>query len=291
MSAPLIKFAVLVASLSFTSTLLAETSPERQGSGHDNAFDKFLDADEVLGGQFSLWTEIATDYVFRGESETNDGDIMSLKASLTWTHNTGIYAGLYIANNLFPKIPTQENPDGHNLKINSIHGPYLGYAGPIGNTGFNYNGFLFHYIYRGDNNSNYLEMFNYVDRQFGDVNIKLEYSPTLSDWFGVKGLNSHNVALHVSTKAPHGFTVSGTIGRQMFNTGKSKSTYDYDGNGKTELDWTHWNIGVSRNIWGFNLDLRYHDTDIKVGDNDLYGRPYNNQIVDSRFVAALSKTY
>ncbi len=282
------KSVFLATMIGFMPLVMAESSPERSGSGHDNAFDKFLDADEMLGGKFSLWTEIASDYVFRGESETNDGDIVSLKASLTWTHNTGIYAGLYVANNLFP---ANSMPEGHNPKINSIHGPYLGYAGPIGNTGFNYNGFLFHYIYRGNNSSNYLEMFNYIDRQFGNVNLKLEYSPTITDWFGVKGLESHNVALHSSIILPHSFTLSATIGRQMFSTDKPKSTYDYDGNGKTELDWTHWNIGISRNIWGFNLDLRYHDTDIKVGDNDLYGRTFNNHIVDSRFVVALSKTY
>ena len=121
-------------------------------------------------------------------------------------------------------------------------------------------------------------MFNYVDKQFGDVNIKLEYSPTLTDWFGVDGVQSHNVAIHPSIALPHGFTLSGSLGRQMFES-------EFDAN------WTHWNVGVSRNVFGFNVDLRYHDTDIKIGDNDFYGFESNNHIVDSRFVAAISKSF
>lgn len=268
---------VLALGAGFGSHAMAETSPERQAKV-ESGFDKYLDGDEVLNGKLSLWTEIATDYVFRGESETNDGSIPSLKASLTWTHDSGVYAGLYVANNLFPVDPSTNHGDGDNPNINAIYGPYIGYAGEIGSTGVNYNGFLFQYIYPGDNNSNYLEMFNYVDKQFGDVNMKLEYSPTITDWFGVEGVQSHNVAIHPSIALPHGFTLSGSLGRQMFD-----SQYN--------ADWTHWNVGVSRNMFGFNVDLRYHDTNIKVGHNDFYGFDYNNQIVDARFVAAISKSF
>ncbi len=268
-----VSFFLLALGGGFGSSAMAENGPERQAQP-ESGFDAFLDSETVFNGKFSLWTELATDYVFSGESETNDGDIPSLKAALTWTHDSGGYAGLYVANNLFPG----NDSEGHNPKINAIYGPYIGYAGEIGNTGFNYNGFLFQYLYPGDSDSNYLEMFNYVDKQFGDVNIKLEYSPTLTDWFGVDGVQSHNVAIHPSVALPHGFTLSGSLGRQMFES-------QFDAN------WTHWNVGLSRNVFGYNLDLRYHDTDIEIGDNDFYGFSSNNHIVDSRFVAAISKSF
>lgn len=261
----------------FASTAMAENSPERQARV-ESGFDQYLDGERVLNGNLSFWAELATDYVFRGESETDNGDIPSIKGSITWTHDSGVYAGLYVANNLFPVDPSSNNGDRHDPDINAIYGPYIGYAGKIGNTGLNYNGFLFQYIYPGDNGSNYLEMFNYIDKQFGSVNMKLEYSPTLNDWFGVPGVQSHNVAIHPSIALPHGFTLSGSLGRQMFDT-------QYD------ADWTHWNIGVNRNMFGFNVDLRYHDTDIEIGDNDFYGFDFNNQIVDARFVAAISKSF
>ena len=243
---------------------------------------------DFLDGKFSAWLELATDYVFRGESETNDGKIPSIKGSVTWTHKSGVYVGLYMANNLYPGSDIA----GNNPEINSIVGPYLGYArSNIGGSGINYHGFLFQYLYPGEggSNSDYLEFFNYVDRQFGRANLKLEYTPTLTDWFGVEGLHSHNVAVLPSFLLPYGVTLSGAIGRQMFvNTGPS---LDANGDGREELNWWHWNVGISREVFRFTVDLRYHDTDIRLGHHDLYGFPSNHQIVDHRFVVAVSRTF
>lgn len=263
----------------------AETGPAKAAK-ESNRFIEYLDRETVLGGTFSTWVEFASDYVFRGESETNDGDIPSLKASITWTHHSGLYLGYYAANNLFPG----DDSEGHNPKINAIWGPYIGYStNNIAGTGINYNGMFFQYIYPGDRDSNYLEMFNYVDKQFGRVNLKLEYSPTITDWFGVKDLQSHNIAIHPSIALSHGFTLSGGIGYQYFDN--KGPNLDANGNGKEELDWTHWNIGVSRNVFGFNVDLRYHDTDIKKGKHDFYGFDNNHQIVDERYVISVSKSF
>lgn len=262
-----------------------ETGPTKAAK-ESNQFVEYLDRDEVLGGKFSTWMEFASDYVFRGESETNDGQIPSLKGSITWTHGTGMYLGLYMANNLFPG----DDVEGNDPSINAIWGPYIGYATEdIAGTGINYNGMFFKYNYPGGRESNYTEMFNYIDKQFGPVNLKLEYTPTLSDWFGVEDLQSHNVAVHPSVELPHEFTLSGSVGKQMFDNGGP--SLDGNGNGKEELDWWHWNIGVSRNVWGFNVDLRYHDTDIKQGEHDFYGFDNNHQIVDERYVISVSKNF
>lgn len=276
---------ILTSSASFADGGQAEVGPAKAAK-ESVAFVEFLDREEVLGGKFSTWVEFASDYVFRGESETNDGDIPSLKGSITWTHNTGVYLGYYLANNLFPG----NDSEGNNPKINAIWGPYIGYSGKdIAGTGINYNGMFFQYVYPGDRDSNYLEMFNYVDKQFGSVNLKLEYSPTITDWFGVEDLQSHNVAIHPSLRLSHGFTLSGGVGYQFFeNKGPN---LDANGNGKEELDWWHWNIGVSRNVFGFNVDLRYHDTDIEEGKHDFYGFENNHQIVDERYVISVSKSF
>lgn len=254
-----------------------------------SSFDAFLDNEQPFGGKFSTWVEFASDYVFRGTSETTDGKIPSIKAAITWTHNSGIYAGLYIANNLFPQPVSATNPTGDIQDINEIYGPYLGYTkSDLFGTGVNYNGFLFQYIYPGGEQFNYLEMFNYVDKQFGIWNIKLEYSPTITDWFGVKDLQSHNVAITPSVKLPHGFNLAGTLGHNYFST---PNRSDYNGDGSEDLGWTHWNLTLSRKVFGFNVDLSYHDTDIKKGSHDLYGRPDQKSSIDSRYVFAISKTF
>lgn len=284
------QYALLLAGFAATSTSFADSGQAEAGPAkaakESVAFVEFLDREEVFGGKFSTWVEFASDYVFRGESETNDGDIPSLKGSITWIHNTGVYLGYYLANNLFPG----NDSEGNNPKINAIWGPYIGYATQdIAGTGINYNGMFFQYVYPGDRDSNYLEMFNYIDKQFGKWNLKLEYSPTLTDWFGVEDLQSHNIAIHPSVALPNGFTLSGGVGYQFFDN--KGPNLDANGNGKEELDWAHWNIGISRNVFGFNVDLRYHDTDIKKGEHDFYGFDNNHQIVDERYVISVSKSF
>ena len=262
-----------------------ETGPVKAAK-ESASFDEFLDGETVFGGKFTTWLELASDYVFRGESETNDGKIPSIKAAITWAHPSGVYLGYYGANNLFPG----NDPAGNNPDINALWGPYAGFSKKdIAGTGLNYNGMFFQYIYPGSNESNYLEMFNYVDKQFGRLNLKLEYSPTITDWFGVKGLQSHNVAVHPSFALPHGFILSGSLGYQFFHN--SGPNLDADGDGHEELNWTHWNVGISRKVLGYNVDFRYHDTDIDVGHNDFYGFQSNHQIVDQRYVIAVSRTF
>lgn len=263
----------------------AEVGPAKAAK-ESTHFTDYLDRDTVFGGKFSTWVELASDYVFRGESETNDGKIPSIKAAITWTHSSGVYLGYYGANNLFPG----DDAEGNNPHINAVWGPYIGYATKdIAGTGINYNGMFFQYVYPGDRDSNYLEMFNYIDKQFGRLNLKLEYSPTITDWFGVEDLQSHNVAIHPSWSLPYGFTLSGGVGYQFFNN--SGPSLDANGDGKEDIDWWHWNVGLSRNVYGFNVDVRYHDTDIKKGEHDFYGFDSNHQIVDDRVMISVSKSF
>lgn len=266
-------------------TSLAEEGPARAGK-IASTFEDYLDGDELLGGKFTTWVEFATDYVFRGESETNDGKIPSLKGAITWVHPDGLLAGYYAANNLFPG----GNSAGNNSDVNALSSPFIGYSkSRLFGSGLNYYGVIHQYIYSGSSKNNYSEMFNYVDHQFGNMNLKFEYSATLSDWFGVKGLHSHNIAFHTSYLLPHKLNLSGTIGDQMFvNNGPS---LDANGNGKEELDWMHWNVGISRKMFGYTFDLRYHDTNIKEGKHDIFGFDFNHQIVKQRYVFSVSKSF
>src|SRR5690606_30667727 len=60
---------------SAAGTVAAEVGPAETGPAkaakESTALD-FLDGDTLFGGKFSTWVEFASDYVFRGESETND---------------------------------------------------------------------------------------------------------------------------------------------------------------------------------------------------------------------------
>lgn len=225
------------------------------------------DKPTLLGGTFSGSVKLATDYVFRGESEVNDGEIPAVQGSITWSHPNGVYLGYFGSTNKFASSPD----------IYAVVGPYLGKSGSIGDSGVNYNVMAFAYQYPGASKYNYSELYMFLNKQFGPVNLKLEITPTLQDWFGVKGWSGVNYALHPKMDLPNGFTLDGSLGYQ-------------DLNGTGAEGWRHWNIGVSKPMWGLNFDLRYHDTDVD-SSHKVYGSPSGLKIFKERLVFAVSKSF
>ncbi|NMG31772.1 TorF family putative porin [Aromatoleum evansii] len=221
----------------------------------------------VLGGTVGGSVKFATDYVFRGESETVSGEIPAVQASLTWTHSTGVYLGYFGSTNKF-----EGSPD-----IYAVVGPYLGKYGSIGDSGFNYNVMAFSYQYPGANRYNYSELYMYLDRNFGPVNLKLEVTPTLDDWFGVDGWKGVNYAIHPKVALGDGWGVDGSFGYQELT-------------GHGAEGWKHWNVGVTKSMWGLNFDLRYHDTDVDRS-HKVYGSRDGRKIFKERVVFAVSKSF
>lgn len=225
------------------------------------------DAETLFGGTFGANVKFATDYVFRGESETNDGQIPAVQGSITWSHPSGFYAGFFGSTNKFASAPD----------ISAVVGPYIGKTGTIGGTDIGYNVMLFDYEYPGANKYNYTELYMYAWKQFGDFNLKFEVTPTLNDWFGVEGWKGINYAVHPKMALPYGVTLDGSYGYQQL-----------DGTGAQ--GWHHWNLGVSKKFVGLTFDLRYHDTDI-TSSHKVYGSPAGLKIFDQRVVFAVSKSF
>ncbi|MFT5758138.1 MAG: hypothetical protein ACI9LM_002877 [Alteromonadaceae bacterium] len=222
---------------------------------------------ELFNGSFSGSMKFATDYVFRGESEVNDSEIPAVQATLTWTHSNGTYAGVFGSTNKFASTPD----------IYAVIAPYVGKSGVILDSTINYNIFVFHYMYPGADSSDYTELWMKVGKSFGSMQVDLEVTPTLNDWFGVKGWSGVNYAVHPSNVFDNGVTLSGSIGYQ-----------ELDGEGAQ--GWTHWNVGLSNTIWGLTWDVRYHDTNIDSA-HKVYGSPAGLKIFDERFVFAVSKSF
>lgn len=223
--------------------------------------------EKLFNGTFSGSLEIASDYVFRGESETADGDIPAIKGSFTWTHDSGVYAGVFGATNKF-----ESSPD-----ISAVFAPYIGKSGTFSNTDISYNVFVFHYTYPGVQDMDYTELWMKVAKDFGPVKMELEVTPTLNDWFGVDGWSGVNYAIHPSKTFENGITVSGSVGYQ-------------DLSGENAEGWTHWNLGLSKNIAGLLMDVRYHDTDVD-STHKVYGSEQGQKIFNQRFVFSVSKSF
>jgi uncharacterized protein (TIGR02001 family) len=56
----------------------------------------------------------------------------------------------------------------------------------------------------------------------------------------------------------------------------------------TEDDYNTWNVGATWAVHGFELDLRYHDTDIEAGSN-IEAYTYGESSYDSAFVVTIGR--
>lgn len=222
---------------------------------------------DLWGGDFSGRITLASDYVFRGESETEDGDIPALQGDITWTHSSHFYAGVFTSSNKFYSAP----------EVDAVIAPYIGKFGDSGLWGINYNVFVFHYMYPGVSELDYTELWLNVSKDINNTNIGIEVTPTLNDWFGVDGWQGVNYALHVKHTLNNRWKLSASFGKQ-----------DLDGEGAQ--GWRHWNVGVNKQFFGMDFDVRYHDSDVD-SSHRVYGSPQGVEIFDQRWVLGVSKGF
>lgn len=187
-------------------------------------------------GEFSANVGLYTDYVYRGISQTDEGP--ALQGGFDWAHDSGLYAGLWGSN-----VDFNDGDEAH-LEIDY----YLGFANSV--EGFHYDVFGLYYSYPGADDSldyDFFELGGSLGYDFGvaDVTGGVAWSP---DFFGGIG-DAVYYSGAVAVPLPYGFGIDGHVGHQ-----------DFDDSGST--DYTDWSVGLTYAIWGFDLDLRYYDTDL-----------------------------
>ncbi len=241
---------------------------------------------DLLGGDFTGWVEFGNERMFRGNSETQNSEVPSIQGLVTWTHaNTGIYAGYWMATNKFDLVPD----------IYAESGPYVGKLGKIGDTGINYNVFLWHYIYHKDGEGsggyqpNYTELWLTANKDVTEnLNIYMEFVPTLDAWFGTKkdggsgpkgdrgtDVRGYNFAVTPTYQLGNGWSVNANLGYQWFSDEDSVAV----GN------WMYGSVGVAKTLRdGWKLSLAYHDTDVdsKKDTTDIW---------ESHVVGSVSKSF
>jgi len=219
---------------------------------------------EVFGGKINGTLTFASDYVFRGESETLDADVPAVQGTLGWGNHDGWYGGVFASNIKFA------DP---NLEI--VTAPFIGKTGEIAESGLQYDVMVFSYLYPGASYSNYTELWIKIGKQFGHANLQFEVTPTLDDWFGVDGWHGVNYALHPSYVFDNGIKLSASLGYQNLE-------------GEGAEGWGHWNMGVSKSYAGINFDVRYHGSTVEM-DHKVYGD--QTKIFDDRIVVGVSKSF
>jgi uncharacterized protein (TIGR02001 family) len=188
-------------------------------------------------GQLSATLGVTSDYRFRGISQTDENP--ALQGSLDWAHDSGVYLGTWASNvDLYDA----------NAEID-LYGGYT----------FNHNGYDFdlggiYYWYPGADDSldyDFFEVKAAVGRDFGPVNAKaaINYSP---DYFASSG---DAIYTSVNATAPimdTGFSVLGGAGYQWIDDETAFGAPDY----------ADWSVGVGYTLYGFDLSLKYADTNI-----------------------------
>ena len=193
---------------------------------------------------------ITSDYVFRGA--TNSDNKPAVSGDVTYSYTPlGIYASLWASSIDFGGNPPQSDYPIETDWTAGIGGAFFG-------TGLSYDLGNVYYYYPG-NNTKLHGSYDYDEVYFGlsytfdkvqfspDVGAKVYYSP---DFFGETG-DAYYIDGHLNFSLPYDLSLNTHVGHQY--------VADEFGSGKS-LDYTDWKVGLSKDIFGFGLDVSYTDT-------------------------------
>lgn len=209
---------------------------------------------------------VATDYVFRGISQTQERP--AIQGGFDATFDSGIYAGIWASNVNFGTDASTEMDY------------YGGYAGTFGCSACSYKIGFIYYDYDGDPQFDYVEAAASVT--YGGLTVGLNYSPEyLGD--GTTDAVGDEVEFYYpyanySYALPADFTLALHVAMNIMS---EDGVFEPD-----EDEYTEWSVGVSRTfeeIGGITLGLTYWDTTV----DDLFGVDADD--ADARVVFSASK--
>lgn len=206
--------------------------------------------EEVVTGPFAAENFSATltftsNYMYRGLSFSNDHP--ALQGSFDWSYGN-LFAGVWGSS------LSDQSGSGYELENDF----YVGYADSVAGIDWFVMPIYYHFYDDDENDTGGAEAdvfelwldASYAINDTVSVHGMYAYSP---DFFFESG-NAHYVKGDVTFQLPQGFSLNAGIGYQ--------DVEGDNGNFVTAQGWdyTHWDIGISKDLAGFNLDLRYSDT-------------------------------
>jgi uncharacterized protein (TIGR02001 family) len=226
----------------------------------------------LVQAEFSSTIMLASDYVFRGISNT-DGD-PAIQGSLDYEHESGFYAGVWASNVKFRENAGEDAVDTVQEASMEID-YYAGFASEL-EMGISWDIGALYYSYPGsedDFDYDYWEAMGRLGYAFEDVTLEPEigaevyYSP---DYFGSSG-DAIYAAGMLDLSLPGDFGLNISIGKQWFKD-------------DSDLNYTDWKLGVSKTLWGFDLEAAYTDTNLSKSDCD------DDSIYDDRVFFFIART-
>ncbi len=212
-------------------------------------------------GDFSTTIGFVSEYSFRGLAQSDEGP--AIQGSIDWSHDSGFYAGVWGSSVEFGEASIETDI-------------YAGYSGEF--NGFTYAVGGIYYAYPGadvdETDYNFFEGTASLGYDFGIAALSgsVNYSP---DFFGGSG-DATYVAGNLDVPLPFlpfETALNASVGRQWI---EDNATFGFK-------DYTDWGIGLSSNIEGFDLGVRYIDTNLNEPSECADG-------CDERVIVSLSKT-
>jgi uncharacterized protein (TIGR02001 family) len=209
------------------------------------------DPSDIIPGNISATLGAASNYLFRGISQTDN--IPAVQGSFDYSVDVldgfGFYAGVWGSNINF------KDGDDAQIEVDT----YFGIQGSIDKFTWKLGGI--YYAYPGTEsfrNYNYWEVAGGLGYDFGiaAVNVGLNYSP---DYFGGTGSGFYPAG---DIKIPMPFLtdfapyVSGHVGHQSIHDNALFGAPDY----------TEWALGVGAKIQGFDIAVKYQDTSLSKSE-------------------------
>ena len=246
-------------------------------------FKKTLIASALLAGSSAAMAEIsgnvtiASDYIFRGVSQTDNG--MAIQGGFDYAHESGIYVGTW-ASNVDSTFFTGPRDPQIELDL------YAGFAGEMGN-GIGYDVGILRYEYPGakfapgDPIDSPATTELYVKGSMAGATVSLSYADELA--FVASTESAWYLAADYEMSLPQDFGLALHVG---YNFGDA---YDVGPTAPANVwgwpdSYTDWSVGITKSIYGVDLGLTYTDSD---GDdpNTMFG-----DVADSHIVFSVSKS-
>ncbi|NIA02806.1 MAG: hypothetical protein GWO88_01155 [Planctomycetia bacterium] len=212
---------------------------------------------------FSGNVTLATDYLFRGISQTDGGPAIQGGFDLALTN--GLYAGIWASNLDFG--------DDADIEIDY----YAGFGGAFTDN-FGYDLGLLYYSYpssdaASDGDYDFAEVYGSLAYDFGVVSttVGLNYS---NDFFAASG-NSTYLYINVDVPLQHDFALAFGFGGQSIDDNATVGIPNYN----------VWTIGASKSAGGFDFALNYSDTD--MNEDECFG---GSDICSDAVVFSVSKS-
>lgn len=208
---------------------------------------------------FSATLGLYSDYMFRGLSQTDNG--IAIQGSFDYAHSNGFYAGIWGSNVEFAGVADTS------LEVDA----YLGYATEV--SGVTLDFAALRYMYP---DSSAFEDFNEykVAATLNDFTVSLYFT---NDMFGTSE-NAWYVNAAYSVALPMDASLDLAVGYSDYDDGVLN-------NGTAPDDYVDWSIGLSKLISGFDLSLKYIDSD---GNSE---KMYGDSTTDGRVVFSVSRSF